>query len=119
MNFDKFTIKSQEALQKSAEIVMSKQQQAIEPAHVLKAILDTDENVTSYLMKKLAINPAVLNAKLEELINSYPSVSGQQPYLSNATNALLQQAQKELSEFKDEFVSVEHLSLAILASKDK
>lgn len=119
MNFDKFTIKSQEALQKSAEIVMGKQQQAIEPAHVLEAILETDENVASYLMKKLAINPSVLNPKLEGLINSYPSVSGQQPYLSNATNAVLQQAQKELSEFKDEFVSVEHLILAILASKDK
>ncbi len=119
MNFDKFTIKSQEALQKSAEIVMGKQQQAIEPAHVLNAILDTDENVASYLMKKLTINPAVLNSKLEGLINSYPSVSGQQPYLSNATNSVLQQAQKELSEFKDEFVSVEHLILAILASKDK
>ncbi len=119
MNFDKFTIKSQEALQKSAEIVMGKQQQAIEPTHVLKAILETDENVASFLMKKLAINPAVLNSKLEGLINSYPSVSGQQPYLSNATNSVLQQAQKELSEFKDEFVSVEHLILAILASKDK
>ncbi len=119
MNFDKFTIKSQEALQKSAEIVMGKQQQAIEPVHVLKAILETDENVASYLMKKLAINPSVLNPKLEGLINSYPSVSGQQPYLSNTTNSVLQQAQKELSEFKDEFVSVEHLILAILGSKDK
>ena len=60
MNFDKFTIKSQEALQKSAEIVMGKQQQAIEPAHVLKSILETDENVASYLMKKLAIKLGII-----------------------------------------------------------
>ncbi|MCK6616562.1 MAG: ATP-dependent chaperone ClpB [Cyclobacteriaceae bacterium] len=119
MNFEKFTIKSQEALQKSAEIAMSMQQQAIEPGHVLKAIFETDENVTSYLIKKLAINQNLLNTKLEDLLNSYPRVSGQQPYLSSATNSVLQQAEKELREFKDEYIAVEHLLLAILAAKDK
>src|SRR5690606_41591964 len=83
MNFKKFTIKSQEALQKSAEIAMGLQQQAIEPRHVLKAIFETDENVTAYLTKKLAVNTSVLQTRLEELLNSYPKVSGQQPYLSS------------------------------------
>lgn len=119
MNFEKFTIKSQEALQKSAEIAMSNQQQAIEPAHLLKAILDTDENVTTYLLKKLNVNSNILTARLDELLRSYPKVSGQQPYLSSATNTLLQNAEKELREFKDEFIAVEHLLLALLASKDK
>lgn len=119
MNFEKFTIKSQEALQKSAEIAMGLQQQAIEPGHVLKAIFETDENVTSYLIKKLAVNTSVLQARLEELLNSYPKVSGQQPYLSTATNTLLQQAEKELREFKDQYIAVEHLLLALLAGKDK
>jgi ATP-dependent Clp protease ATP-binding subunit ClpB len=119
MNFEKFTIKSQEALQKSAEIAMGLQQQAIEPGHVLKAVLETDENVASYLVKKLAINKHVLDTRLEELLHSYPKVSGQQPYLSTATNTLLQQAEKELREFKDQYIAVEHLLLAILASKDK
>ncbi len=119
MNFEKFTIKSQEALQKSAEIAMGLQQQAIEPGHVLKAIFETDENVTSYLIKKLAVNTSVLQARLEELLNSYPKVSGQQPYLSTATNTLLQQAEKELQEFKDQYIAVEHLLLALLAGKDK
>lgn len=119
MNFEKFTIKSQEALQKSAEIAMGLQQQAIEPGHVLKAIFETDENVTSYLIKKLAVNTSVLQTRLEELLNSYPKVSGQQPYLSTATNALLQQAEKELREFKDQYIAVEHLLLALLAGKDK
>ena len=119
MNFEKFTIKSQEALQKSAEIAMGNQQQAIEPGHVLKAILETDENVSSYLFKKLGINQTILDTKLQEVVNGYPRVSGQQPYLSSATNTLLQNADKELREFKDEYVAIEHLLLALLASKDK
>jgi ATP-dependent Clp protease ATP-binding subunit ClpB len=119
MNFEKFTIKSQEALQKSAEIAMGLQQQAIEPGHVLKAILETEENVASYLVKKLAINKNLLDNRLEDMLNAYPKVSGQQPYLSTATNALLQQAEKELREFKDQYIAVEHLLLAMLASKDK
>ncbi len=119
MNFDKFTIKSQEALQKSAEIASGNQQQAIEPGHLLKAILETDENVSSYLFKKLGININVLESRLEEIVNSYPKVTGQQAYLSQTTNGLLQQAEKELREFKDEFVAIEHLLLALLATKDK
>jgi len=119
MNFEKFTIKSQEALQKSAEIAMARQHQSIEPAHILKAILETDENVSDYLFKKLNINPAHLNTKLDELLASYPVVTGQQPYLSGASNTVLQNADKELREFKDEYIAVEHLFLALLASKDK
>lgn len=119
MNFDKFTIKSQEALQKSAEIASGLQQQAIEPGHLLKAIVETDENVTNYVFKKLNINESILHSKLDEIINSYPKVSGQQSYLSNAANTVLQNAEKELIEFKDEYVAVEHLLLALLQTKDK
>lgn len=119
MNFEKFTIKSQEALQKSAEIATSNQQQAIEPGHLLKAILETDENVSNYVFKKLNVNSTILKNKLEETLNAYPRVSGQQPYLSTATNAVLQQAEKELRELKDEFIAVEHLLLALLVTKDK
>ncbi len=119
MNFEKFTIKSQEALQKAAEIATSNQQQAIEPGHILKAILATDENVQNYLFKKLNINGTILKTKLDEVINSYPRVSGQQPYLSSSTNMVLQNADKELREFEDEFVAIEHLLLALLATKDK
>lgn len=119
MNFEKFTIKSQEAIQKSAEIAMSNQQQAIEPGHLLKAILETDENVTTYLSKKLNVNKTLLESKLTETLNSYPRVSGQQPYLSATANSVLQQAEKELREFKDEFIAVEHLLLALLGTKDK
>ena len=119
MNFDKFTIKSQEALQKAAEIASGLQQQAIEPGHILKAILETDENVSNYVFKKLNISEKILETKLEEIVNSYPKVSGQQAYLSNTSNTVLQNAEKELREFKDEYVAVEHLLLALLATKDK
>jgi ATP-dependent Clp protease ATP-binding subunit ClpB len=119
MNFEKFTIKSQEALQKAAEITTGNQQQAIEPGHLLKAIVETDENVAAFVFKKLNVNTIILENKLEELVNSYPKVSGQQPYLSSATNAVLQNAEKELREFKDEFISIEHLLLALLSAKDK
>jgi ATP-dependent Clp protease ATP-binding subunit ClpB len=119
MNFEKFTIKSQEALQKSAEIAMSLQHQAIEPGHLLKAILETDENVSNYIFKKLNVNGVILNNKLEEILHAYPRVSGQQPYLSSASNSILQHAEKELREFKDEYIAIEHLILALLASKDK
>src|SRR6478752_7623369 len=119
MNFEKFTIKSQEALQKAAGIATSNDQQAIEPGHLLQAILETDENVSSYVFKKLNINESILKSKLEEIVSSYPKVSGQQPYLSHTANSVLQNAEKELRELKDEFVSIEHLILALLSTKDK
>lgn len=119
MNFEKYTIKSQEALQKSAEVAIGNHHQAIEPGHLLKAILETDENVIGYLIKKMNVNRPLLDTKLAEVLQGYPKVTGQQPYLSSATNTLLQQAEKELREFKDEFIAVEHLLLATLNGKDK
>ena len=119
MNFEKYTIKSQEAIQKSAELAIANHNQAIEPGHLLKAVLDTDENVVSYLIKKLNVNKGLLDTKLSEVLQSYPRVTGQQPYLSGATNSVLQQAEKELREFKDEYIAVEHLLLALLQTKDK
>jgi ATP-dependent Clp protease ATP-binding subunit ClpB len=119
MNFDKYTIKSQEAIQKSAELAISNHNQAIEPGHFLKAILETDENVVAYLLKKLNVNRGLLDSRLAEVLQSYPRVTGQQPYLSGNANTVLQQAEKELREFKDEYIAVEHLLLALLQTKDK
>ncbi len=119
MNFDKFTIKSQEALQKSAGIALDRQHQGIEPAHLLMAILETDVNVTDYLFKKLNINKTILNTKLEEILNTFPRVTGQQPHLTGTTHTVLQKAEKELSTFNDEYIAVEHLLLALLNTTDK
>ena len=119
MNLNNFTIKSQDAIQQASQIAMGNQQQAIEPAHILKGLLMTDENVIPYILKKMNINvPAVTN-ELDNLINSYPKVSGGNPYLSNEANQALQKALNYLKEFKDEFASVEHIFLGILTGNDK
>jgi len=119
MNFNNFTIKAQEAVQKASEIATGNQQQAIENAHLLKGLLLVDENVISYLLKKLNVNLNRLNDSLDQQIASFPKVSGSNVYLSSETNSALQKAQSYLKEFKDEFVSVEHILLGILAAGDK
>ncbi len=119
MNFNNFTIKAQEAIQKASEITSGFQQQAIENAHLLKGLLSVDENVVGYLLKKLNVNINRLNSSLDEIIGSFPKVSGSDVYLSSNANTALQKAQSYLKEFKDEFVSVEHMLLGILAGNDK
>lgn len=119
MNFNNYTIKAQEAVQKAAEVATSNQQQAIEPGHLLKGLLLTDENVISFIFKKLSVNRAQLETKLDGIINSYPKISGQQPYLSNDSAAVLQKATASLKEFKDEFVAIEHIFLGLLAGREK
>jgi len=119
MNFNNFTIKAQEAIQKASEITSGNQQQAIETAHLLKALLVVDENVINHLLKKLNVNIDRLSESLDNLITSFPKVSGSNIYLSSAGNTAIQKAQSYLKEFKDEFVSVEHLLLGILNANDK
>ncbi len=119
MDFKQFTIKSQEAIQKAVELTSAEQQQVIEPAHILKGIFSEDENVTDFIFKKLSVNKTLISQKLEEIINSFPKVSGQQPYLSNAANQVLTKAKDYLKTFGDEFVAIEHLLLATLNGSDK
>ncbi|WP_224995545.1 ATP-dependent chaperone ClpB [Cesiribacter sp. SM1] len=119
MNFEKYTIKAQEAIQKSGEVAVGNQQQAIEPGHLLKALLTVDENVVPYLLKKLNVHRLQLDNKLDELIKGYPKVSGSQPYLSNASAAALRKAEDYLKDFGDEFIAIEHIILGILNSGDR
>ncbi len=119
MNFNNFTIKAQEAIQKASEIASGHQQQAIEPAHIMKALLTVDENVISHLLKKLNVNISYLSQEVDKLIESYPKVSGSNVYLSNSATAVLQKAQSFLKEFNDEFVSIEHILLGLLLAGDK
>ncbi|WP_293884609.1 ATP-dependent chaperone ClpB [Sphingobacterium sp. UBA1498] len=119
MNFNNYTIKAQEAIQKASEIAAGHQQQAIETAHILKALLSVDENVVSHLLKKLNVNISYLGTELDKQVEGFPKVSGSNIYLSSDANNALQKAQGYLKEFNDEFVSVEHLLLGILASSSK
>ena len=118
MNLNNFTIKSQEAIQQALQIATANGNQAIENGHILKAILEVDENVTPFILKKLGVNQQVFTKTVDAIVNSYPKVSGGQPYLSNAANQTVGKATNYLKEFKDEYVSIEHLLLGILASGD-
>jgi len=118
MNVNNFTIKSQEAIQKATEIATAKQNQSIEASHLLKGMLMVDENVVPYLLRKLNVNFDVFSKALDKLIDSLPKVSGGQQYLSSNSNQALQKASSLASEFKDEFISIEHLLLGILTLND-
>ena len=86
MNFDNFTIQSQEAIQQAIQIATANGNQAIENGHILKSILEVDENVTPFIFKKIGINQTNFSKTVEAIVNSYPKVSGGQPYLSNNAN---------------------------------
>jgi ATP-dependent Clp protease ATP-binding subunit ClpB len=114
MNLNNFTIKSQEAIQQAQQIAMTQGHQAIETGHILLGILETDENATPFLLKKLNVNPAMIKQVTERIVNSYPKVSGGGQYLSQNSNKVLVKAVNLLKDFQDEFVSVEHIVLALL-----
>ncbi len=117
MNFNQFTIKSQEAVQKAQEIAGANNNQAIENIHLLKGITEVDENVIPFLLKKLNVNYPVFIQAVGKIIESLPKVSEGNQYLSNEANDTLKKAQSYLKEFNDEFVSIEHLLIAILEVK--
>jgi ATP-dependent Clp protease ATP-binding subunit ClpB len=119
MNLNKYTIKAQEAVQAAAQIAQEHQQLGIEPGHLLKAILQADEQNVSFLFNKLHIPTDQLAEKLEAIVASYPKASGAQVYLASETQAVLNKATTYLKNFKDEFVAVEHLLLALASSNDK
>ena len=117
MNFNNFTIKSQEAVQQAVNLVQSKGQQAIEPEHLLAGVLKVGENVTNFLFQKLGINDQQVATVLERQIASLPKVSGGEPYLSREANEVLQKAVELSKDLGDEYVSLEAIILAILNVK--
>lgn len=118
MNFNNYTIKSQEALQSATQEAMTNGQQAIETGHILKGVLNIDENVTPFLLKKLGVNLTAFEAAVDSQVKSYPKIDGGQPYLSNAASQVLNKATNYIKEFGDEFVSLEHILLALLNGGD-
>ena len=114
MNFNNYTIKSQEALNKATEIATTRGQQMIETGHLLQAILASDENLISFLFKKIGVNRSIIELKLDEIVHKYPLVSGGQAYLSNQAAQALKNAEACLTDLEDEYVAVEHIILGIL-----
>ena len=119
MNINKFTIKSQEAIQLSQQLAQSHGQQQIENEHIFKAIFEVDENVAPFILKKLNVNVPLFIQILDSTIQSFPKVSGGQLMLSRTANTTLNEAEIIAKKMDDEFVSIEHLILAIFDSKTK
>ena len=118
MNFNNFTIKSQEALQHAFEIAQANQQQAVENGHVMKGLLHAAENVTGFLLKKLGVNTSIFQQALDKVVESYPRVSGGEQYLSGDTNKAFQKSIDISRKMGDDFVSVEHILMALLETGD-
>jgi ATP-dependent Clp protease ATP-binding subunit ClpB len=117
MNFNNFTIKSQEALQEAVNRVQAGGQQTIEPAHLMAGVLKVGENVTNFLFQKLGMNGRQIATVINRQIESLPKVQGGEPYLSRESNEVLQQAVNLSKELGDEYVSIEALVLALFTVK--
>ena len=118
MDFQKFTIKTQEAVQQAQNIAEAKGQQVIETGHLLQGVFAVDQEVIPYILKKLSVNQSTLQAALERIVDGYPKVSGGQVFLSQTVNRLFQTALSELKNFGDEFISIELLFYAMLEGSD-
>ncbi|ETN95622.1 ATP-dependent chaperone ClpB [Zhouia amylolytica] len=119
MNFNNYTIKSQEAIQRAQQIAQGYGHQQIENEHLFKGLSEVDENVLPFLLKKLNVNVVLLNQILDSTLNSFPKVSGQDMMLSRDAGTALNEASIIAKKMNDEFVSVEHLIIAIFKSKSK
>lgn len=118
MNFDKFTIKAQQAMQRAHQLATGKDQQAIENGHLLQAIFEVDDNVTPYLLKKLSVNIPMLRQALEKIVEGYPVVQGGEVYLSQNANKALSKAIEKSKSMGDEYVSIETILLSIVEGND-
>lgn len=119
MNFNNYTIKSQEAVQRAQQLAQGYGHQELQNEHFFKAIEEVDENVLPFLFKKLNVNKEQIDTRLEEALQSFPKVSGGSMSLSRQANEMLNDASAIAKKMKDEYVSIEHLILAIFNSSSK
>ena len=113
MNFNNFTIKSQEAIQKAVELTRRAGSQAIEPVHLLKGVVDEGESLVKFIFQKIGANLQAVSAQIDREIDSLPKVSGGEPYLSRSSNDVLQKALDISKKMGDEYVTLEALLMAI------
>lgn len=119
MNFNNYTIKSQEAIQQAQQIAQGMGHQQIENEHLFKAIWEVDENVLPFILKKLNLNVGIIKQILEKELESFPKVSGGDIMLSREAGKSLTEASVIAKKMDDEYVSIEHLILSIFSSKSK
>jgi ATP-dependent Clp protease ATP-binding subunit ClpB len=118
MRFDRFTLRGQEAIQSAIETAEKNQNQQVEPEHLLFAMLSQEEGTVKPVLAKIGIHTNVILQDIERAISRFPKVSGGQQFFSPRINTLFNTAQKEAEAFKDEYISTEHLLLAIADEKD-
>jgi len=119
MNLNNLTIKSQEVLQQAQQLAHDLGHQQIENEHIFKAILMVDENVTPFILKKLGVNVDLFTQVLDKTLESFPKVSGGSIMLSREAGTALNEANSIANKMKDEYVTIEHLILAIFKSRSK
>src|SRR5665648_113637 len=119
MNFENFTFKAQESIQKAMDVATGKGHQSVECGHLMKGIIAEAESIVSFIAEKEGVSFVTLNQAVDRLIESYPRVSGGEPYLSANTSAAIKNAERQAAKMQDRFVSVEHLLLGILETGDK
>ncbi|GAO28640.1 ATP-dependent Clp protease ATP-binding subunit [Geofilum rubicundum] len=117
MNLNQFTIKAQEAVQQAFQVASGLNNQAIEPGHLLKGVVQVEEGLTRFIFNKLGIGNVL--PVLDKIVESYPKVSGGEPYLGRAANDALQKALSKAKEMGDSFASIEHLLIGVLAGRDE
>ncbi|MDT0552212.1 ATP-dependent chaperone ClpB [Urechidicola vernalis] len=118
MNFNNFTIKSQEAIQKAQQIAQGSEHPQIENAHILKGVFDVDENVVPFILNKFGVNLDTFEKALNSILSSFSKVNNAQLMLSRTANSMLIDTENIAKRMGDEFVSIEHILIALLKSKD-
>ena len=119
MDFNQLTIKAQEVMQQAVRIAEANNQQAVETGHLLKALFEKADSITSFVFKKLDVNENAVKTVLDKIIASYPKVSGGEPYLSSNANKVIREAENLLKSFGDQYVSVEHILIGIFKCGDQ
>ena len=119
MDFNQLTIKAQEVMQQAVRIADANNQQAVETGHLLKALFEKADSITSFVFKKLDVNENAVKTVLDKIIASYPKVSGGEPYLSSNANKVIREAENLLKSFGDQYVSVEHILIGIFKCGDQ
>lgn len=117
MNFNKLTLKSQEAFQRAQEIALGASNQSLEPVHLLAALVEDSEGIVPMIIGKIGGNVSYIKTRVAQEIERLPKVSGGETYLSSSLSSVLQQAFREAQQMRDEYVSVEHLLLALVSEK--
>ncbi len=119
MNLNNFTLKAQESVQQAFDIAAAKGQQAVECAHILKGVMNQAESITGFIFGKMGINIATIESEIDNLIDTFPKVSGGDAYISSSVSEAFRKASDHASKMNDKFVSSEHLLMGILDTNDK